>query len=864
MNQPRSKRIPCLVILAVIVVTPGLPAAETRYEPPASPRVTYSFNPGWKFIKEDVTGSENPEFDDSQWTSVSTPHTYNDVDSFDQIISRSGEAGLYMGPATYRKHFKLPAAAAGNKVFIEFEGMRQAARFFLNGKPVGKYENGVTPCGLDVTGAARFGEEDNVLTVKLTNVTNYREESSGVGYQWESRDFNPNYGGINRDVWLHMAGKVYQTLPLNENLKTTGVYAHAANISVAAKTAEVSVEAQVRNESGESQAVVLSAAVVGADGVARATFPGETRDLASGETAVLKAVGPLANVAFWDDRAPCLYDVYSILKVAGKVVDVNKVTTGFRKTEFKGGAGVGGVYINDRFVYLKGYAIRAVNEWAAVGGAYPDWMHDFSAGLIRESHGNYVRWMHIAPNAQDVRACDRFGIIQICPAGDKEKDAQGRQWEQRVEVMRATMIYYRNSPSILFWEAGNNGVSPEHLNQMVALRKELDPSGGRAMGCRTLNDPGTTGIAEYFGVMVGQDRRTEQLHGSNMFRAFSFERRDLAPFIETEDFRDEAARRFWDDCSPPHFGFKPGPNDTYHWNSETFCLAAAGRYYDYYSNIITNRDAAHARWSGYASIIFADSNQHGRQASSEVCRTSGKVDAVRLPKQAWFLHRVMQDEEPDLHIIGHWNYPSNTIKTVYVAANHCEAAELFVNGSSKGIARAPTNGYLFAFPAIAFEPGTIKAVATAGGKIVGRHEIQTAGPAKRLKLTPHTGPKGLLADGSDVAFFDVEVVDAQGRRCPTDEARVNFTIDGPAIWRGGYNSGKTNSINHLYLDTECGLNRVFVRSTLQRGKVNVQATREGLEPARVQIESQPVSIANGLSRERPQTIPGFVGGPIIQ
>ena len=102
--------------------------------------------------------------------------------------------------------------------------MRQAAQFFVNGNPVGKYENGVTACGLDITDAVHFGEQENVLTVKVTNVTSYREEASGVGYQWASRDFNPNFGGLNRDVWLHVMGKIHQTLPLYENLKTSGVY----------------------------------------------------------------------------------------------------------------------------------------------------------------------------------------------------------------------------------------------------------------------------------------------------------------------------------------------------------------------------------------------------------------------------------------------------------------------------------------------------------------------------------------------------------------------------------------------------------------------------------------------------------------
>jgi beta-galactosidase len=466
-------------------------------------------------------------------------------------------------------------------------------------------------------------------------------------------------------------------------------------------------------------------------------------------------------------------------------------------------------------------------------------MHDYNAQLVRSTHANYIRWMHVAPQPVDVRACDRTGIIQVCPAGDKEKDVTGRQWEQRMEVMRDTIIYFRSSPSILFWEAGNNSITPEHMQQMVDLRKELDPSGGRVMGCRTLNDPDATPVAEYYGIMIGQDPRADALtNRTDLFRAYSTERRDRAPLIETEDFRDEAARRFWDDFSPPHFGFKKGANDTYSWNSETFCLAAAGRYHDYVLNKISNPDPAHSKWSGYASIYWSDSNADGRQDSSEVCRVSGKVDSVRLPKQAYYVYRVMQNPMPDIHIIGHWTYPAKTVKTVYVAANYCDTVELFVNGRSSGAGKALTNSYIFAFPQIQFEPGKISAVAKAGGKIVAQEEIETAGEAKGLRLTSYVGPNGLLADGADVAFFDVEVVDAQGRRCPTDEGRVDFKLAGPAIWRGGYNSGKPHSVNNLWLDTECGINRVAVRSTSTPGTVTLAASRPGLEAAACKIQSK--------------------------
>jgi len=837
---------------------------------PASPRITYNFNPDWRFIRQDLPEAANPAFDDSAWTTVSTPHTWNDVDTYRSFISHSGgDRNAFAGIGWYRKHFKLPAAAKDDKVFLEFEGLKQAARFFVNGKPAGKFENGVTACGLDITDLVTFGDTENVLAVKVDNSNDYKEEATGIGYQWMGRAFNPNFGGLNHNVWLHLTGRIYQTLPLYENLRTCGVYIYARDIDLRAGTAQIHVEAEVRNESEDFAGISLNAVVVDRDGLVRARFASETSDLVPGQTETFTAAGTLSNLHPWDVNEPYLYDVYTILTVEGQVVDVARTRTGFRKTEFKGGAGTGGVYLNDRFVWLTGYAQRSVNDWPGLGQAYPDWMHDYNARLVRASHANYIRWMHISPQAVDVRSCDRFGIIQICPAGDKEKDpvldtrnsseVAQRQWEQRVEVMRASMIYFRNSPSILFWEAGNQVVTVPHMQEMVALRKQWDPYGGRVMGTRHGADSqaaaAINNICEYYGIMVGQDRRTDRLPTpSAIFRGYSAERRDRAPLIETEDFRDEALRSIWDDYSPPHFGFKKGLRDTYNWNSETFAVAIARRYREYVINRIDNPDPAHSKWSGYASIYWSDSDADGRQQSSTVLRVSGKVDGVRLPKEAFYVFRVLQNPQPDLHIIGHWTYPADTKKTVWVVANHCDAVELFVNDQSLGKKTTPDSGTLYAFPDVSFTPGAIKAVATRAGQVVARQEIKTTGEPSALKLTLHTGPQGLQADGSDVALIDFEVVDAQGNRCPTDEARVDFAIDGPAVWRGGLNSAIPESTNNLYLNTECGINRVAVRSTLAPGTITVTATRKGLASATVTIESNPVDIVNGLTCIMPQSL----------
>jgi beta-galactosidase len=501
-----------------------------------------------------------------------------------------------------------------------------------------------------------------------------------------------------------------------------------------------------------------------------------------------------------------------------------------------------------------------------VGAGYPDWMHDYTARLIRECHGNYMRWMHVSPTKTDADTFARFGIIQACPAGDKERDATGRQWDQRVEVMRDSIIYFRNNPSILFWEAGNTVVTVEHIQQMVALRKQWDPEGERVMGARGNDNidlnTATTPVAEYYGVMIGQAPQTDALTSPTaMFRAYSAARRDRAPIVETEDFRDEGARRFWDDYSPPYFGFKKGPLDTYQYTSESFALAGVKRYWEYWENRISNADPAHAKWSGYCSIYFTDEDADGRQGSSEVARVSGKVDAMRLPKEIYFAHRVVQNELPDLHILGHWSYPADrkTVKTIYVIAN-TESVELFVNGKSAGVNSTPVSGWIFSWPGVEFAPGSLKAVGKDAAKAAAQQELTTAGAPVAIKMTSIVGPNGLQADAVDVALIDFEVVDAKGARCPTDDARVDFTCSGPGIWRGGYNSGKTDSTNNLYLNTELGINRVAVRSTLTPGTITVTAKREGLKTAQVQIVARPVVVKDGVASSMPQHLTGPAEG----
>ena len=522
------------------------PAAATgAFAPPASPRVTYNFNPGWKFIRQDVPDAVNPAFDDSTWTNVSLPHTWNDADSYRALISHGGgDQTIYEGIGWYRKHFKMPAGTEGQKVFLELEGLKQAAHFYLNGQPVGLYENGVTACGLDLTALVKFGGQDNVLAVKVDNTIEYKEEATGTPFEWKFSNSNPNFGGLNRDVWLHVMGKVYQTLPLYENLKTTGVYVYGTNYDIKNKTATVNLESQVRNETADAAALTLSAAVVDADGVVRAQFAGAAQNLAGGQTATLTAAGPLAGAHFWDVNDPYLYDVYSILSVNGKVADVCKIHTGFRKAEYKGGAGTGGVWLNDHFVWLTGYSQRAVNDWPGLGQAYPDWMHDFNAALAARKQRQLRPLDAHFPAA---RGCHLLRQIWHCQC------LSGRR--RRTRCLR---------PPVGAAHGGHARLDdlfpqpPQHpFLGGGELRGRRDPDGGRWWSC------GSNGIPTAGGrwVAARSAGRTPSppLNMSAPCSAGPPTGRDHGPLIETEDFREEGRARHLGRLFPAAFRLQKRP-----------------------------------------------------------------------------------------------------------------------------------------------------------------------------------------------------------------------------------------------------------------------------------------------------------------
>ena len=816
-----------LILLAAISFSIAVNAVE---------RKKYNFNSEWRLAIGDFKEAAEASFDDSQWQQVTLPYAFNGDEAFKKDIVDLTDTIVW-----YRKTFEIKDYnPKDRKHFIEFEGIRQGADFYLNGHNLGFSENGVMACGFDLTPYIIKGK--NVIAVRCDNSWQYRSRKHNSRYQWNDRNFNANYGGIPKNVYLHVTDRLYQTLPLYSNLGTTGTYIYASDFDIPNHKAVIHAESQVKNEDSTPRSFTLFAKVLDAEGKEVAHFNGDRITMQPGETRIVKIQEEVKGLHFWSWGYGYLYTVKTLLKADnGSKIDDVITRTGFRKTKFADGK----IWLNDRVLMMHGYAQRTSNEWPGVGISVPAWLSDYSNDLMVKSNGNLVRWMHVTPWKQDIESCDRVGLIQAMPAGDAEKDVTGPRWDQRTELMRDAIIYNRNNPSILFYECGNESISREHMLEMKAIRDEYDPNGGRAIGSREMLD---INEAEYGGEMLYINKSKKH------------------PMWAMEYCRDEGLRKYWDEYSYPYHKegdgplYRGKPATDYNHNMDQFAVEMVRRWYDYWME----RPGTGTRVSsGGVKIVFSDTNTHHRGESNY--RMSGVTDAMRIPKDAFYVHQVMwngwvEPEATQTYIVGHWNYKKGTVKPIYVVSTGNEV-ELFLNGKSLGKGKQSYR-YLYTFDNIAYETGTLEAVADDGS----RYKLETAGEPYQLKLTAIENPEGMKADGADMALFEVEVLDKQGRRCPLDDRMIHFELWGEGKWIGGIGTRNNkemqrpddnrpaglldaaatknvsdNYVGAMNLPVECGVNRVLVRSTVNAGDINVSAYAEGVKPAYITVNSEKVN-----------------------
>ena len=411
-------------------------------------------------------------------------------------------------------------------------------------------------------------------------------------------------------------------------MKTEGPYVYSTEISE--KSATVGVEIPVENGRPSNEQIEVGAEILDRDGKSIATLS-ENQSIAAGAAAKSKLSFVIPNPQLWQPDYPYLYRVVCSLRVNGRTIDSQEIPFGIRAVHWDVKTGFS---INGNRLKIRGWGQKPIDEWPGLADAMPDWMHFYSLDLMKEAGGNWVRWGHCAGGPAQIESCDQLGIMVEQPGVDGESDTVRSAWEVRAAAFRDLIIFYRNDPSIMIWEGGNQKVTRDHATELRGYFDKYDPHGGRAYAHRRADE--TTG--EFMDVSVG----TEGSHEVPRL-----------PVVEGEYDREESPRRVWDDFSPPNLDYaKLQTGQTYNLNSEQYAVNEVAQYV---------RKLSAPGHSGGANWIFSDSTSGGRN-TTEVSRTSGEVDGVRLPKEAYYVCQTMFRDDPQVHIIGHWNYPAGTTK----------------------------------------------------------------------------------------------------------------------------------------------------------------------------------------------------------
>ena len=517
-------------------------------------------------------GAQGVAFNDAGWSNVSAPHTYNDTDTFDDwsIRGHHGEQNQWGGRTWYRKTFTVSKTFEGKKIYIEFEAVRQVAEVYFNGKLLGTSKTGFIPFGFDLTPYVQFGKQ-NVLAVMCDNrfmkdplglepsssgapassnplniaptaspalavvqnkfneaIPDSVEELQAYQIPWNNPHWHPAHGGIYRNVRLYVLDPLHISLPLYSFLQTAGPYVYASDIS--AESATINLEVPIENSRSTGEKVEMVAQVLDRDGQVMLTMRHDG-EVVAGASGTFSVSGTLPKPQLWESDFPYLYHVVCTLEVNGQAVDSTEIPLGIRTVKWTADKGF---FINGHHEKLHGWGQKPTDEWAGLGAAQPDWLHFCTLNLMKEAGGNWVRWGHCAAGPSMIEACDELGLMVEQPGVDGESDTVRAAWKLRASAWRDMIIYYRNDPSILIWEGGNQKVTRAHAAELRGYMDKYDPHGGRAYAHRRSDE--TDG--EFMDVCIGTEG--------------GWELKKL-PVVEGEYDREESPRRVWDDFSPPTF-----------------------------------------------------------------------------------------------------------------------------------------------------------------------------------------------------------------------------------------------------------------------------------------------------------------------
>lgn len=831
------KRVFISLLMVVMLAMPAV--AQVRSE--------QLLERGWRFTRDDNAEFSAAEYDHSKWQSVTIPHDWaiygpfsinNDrqnvaitQDGQKEAMEHAGRTGglPFVGVGWYRLEFEAEEFAEGKAATLIFDGAMSDAHVFLNGVEVGHWPYGYNSFHIDITEQLKAGEK-NILAVRLENLPDSSRWYPGAGL------YRNVHLVITEDAHVPVWGTQVTTPRVTESL---------AEVVVCTKLS--TPEGMAR----DSFRIVTDIVAPNGDVVAT------SEDMLSKyDNALFEQHIDLANPELWSVETPVLYTAKSKIYSGETLKDEYATRFGVRTIEI---VPEYGMFINGESVKFKGVCNH--HDLGPLGAAVNDAAIRRQIRIMKDMGCNAIRTSHNMPAPELVEACDEMGMMLMVESFDewmtaKVKNGYHRYFDEWVERDMVNLLHhYRNNPSVVMWCIGNEVPDQGNTIWGSKLARMLQDICHREDPTR----PVTNGMDQPDNVVYNNMAATMDVAGFN-YRPFRYadnylrlpqqivlgsetastvssrgiykfpvERRSMARY------EDHQASSY----DVEHCGWSNLPEDDWIWHDEFSW--AIGEFVWTGFDYLGEPTPYYTDWPSHSSLF-------------------GIVDLAGLPKDRYYLYRSHWNEAAEtLHILPHWNWEGREgeITPVFVYTNY-PSAELFINGVSQGVRTKDTTinmensqgadaerdfvrqrRYRLMWMDTTYEPGEVKVVAyDKEGNAVAERVMRTAGKPYRIVLEADRST--IKADGRDLSFVTVKVVDKDGNLCPNADNLIKYSVKGEGFYRAGANGNPVSLelFHEPQMKTFSGMMTAIVQSNDTAGEITLTATSKGLKSAKIVIKTE--------------------------
>ena len=715
----------------------------------------------------------------------------------------SGAGFVNGGIGWYRKTFTLDKNQKGKRVFIEFDGIYMNSDVWINGFHLGNRPYGYSSFQYELTKHLKYDKE-NVIAVRV----NVEQPCS----RWYSG------AGIYRNVRLTITDPIH--------IAHWGTYITTPEVSESSAT--IRVETKICNQSAYEHVVELKNVIVDDSGDIIASGS-SSQMIEANSLKVFEQVLEVKNPKLWSVENPVIYDVKSEVSVDDEVVDNFDTPFGVRTFEFTTDKGF---FLNGKHVDLNGVCLH--HDLGSLGAAVNKRAIEHQLEIMKTMGCNAIRTSHNPPAPELLDLCDRMGFLVMDEAFDewirsKTKYGYGQFFEEWSERDLADMIRRdKNHPSIIMWSIGNeipeqdNDNAYEMVKRLADICFREDPTRPVTSACNSPEDAVKTGFnkaLDVFGINY------------NMFFYDTYKGR--ASMIGSETTSAVTTRGEY------NFVLENGKvvvkNDL---NNQ------CSSYNDTTAETTLKKIkkspwvAGQFLWTGFDYI-----GEPSPFSWPSVSSYFGIVDLCGFPKDRYYLYQSQWTDTPIVHLLPHWNMPTGQDgfegKEIPVwCYSNCESVELFLNGKSLGEKKFSNTEDLHLTWNVPYVPGTLKAVAKKNGKVICVDEIKTAGEPAKINLIPDRNE--ITADGQDLSFVKVEILDKEGNICPNADNLISFSTEGEGTIAG---VGNGNPISHEDFKANKrkafhGLALVIIKSTLNEGEIKLHAVSDNLKEMVIKLKTK--------------------------